>query len=246
MTEGVHFLDARAPEGMRLYAIGDIHVRRDIIERMHGAIGEDLARDPPADWRIIHLGDYTDRGPDTKGVLDFLVAAGKRDSRVLSIAGNHDIGMLEFLDRPDIDSLFAHYGGKQTAQSYGVDIDFANRASMLKGHTELLEAIPEAHFTFLKTLPFWVAFGDYYFCHAGVRPGVALDAQDPEDLMWIRDDFHNYPGLLPKVVVHGHTPVGEAEFHANRVNVDTMAVLSGVLTAFVADGEQKRLLQVEG
>ena len=125
MTEGVHFLDARAPEGMRLYAIGDIHGRRDLIERMHGAIGEDLARDPPTDWRIIHLGDYTDRGPDTKGVLDFLVAAGKRDSRVLSIAGNHDVGMLEFLDRPDIDSLFAHFAWLRLIRDrFGVEVRF--------------------------------------------------------------------------------------------------------------------------
>lgn len=246
MTQtGVHYLDARAPEGMRLYAIGDVHGRLDLLTRMHETITAEIERDGPADWRIVHLGDYCDRGPDTKGVLDFLTGASRRDPRIVALAGNHDAGMLDFLERPETDGLFALYGGRQTARSYGVDISFTDRTTMLAGHAELLAAIPDSHFDFLRTLPRSACWGDYFFCHAGVRPGIPLEQQDPEDLIWIRQPFLGFPGLLPKVVVHGHTPVSEAEVLAHRVDVDTGAVVSGKLTAFVAEEDRKRLLSVE-
>src|SRR5688500_4116699 len=91
---------------------------------MHETIARDLAQHPGRDWRVIHLGDYVDRGPDSKGVADFLIAACKADSRMLAIAGNHDIGFLEFLARPSAEGLFAHNGGRETARSYGVELDF--------------------------------------------------------------------------------------------------------------------------
>ena len=253
MTEtGIHYLDARGPEGMRLYAIGDVHGRLDLLAAMHRRIESELEYEPSTDWRVIHLGDYTDRGPDSKGVIDFLIEARKRDPRNIMLAGNHDVGFLDFLAKPDPDGLFMRYGGIQTAQSYGVTLTagsgwFGTADTALRdGHAALVEAVPQAHVDFLRSLPFSVTFGDFFFCHAGVRPGVPLTQQSPQDLIWIREAFHDHPGLFDKIVVHGHTPVPEAEIMANRVNVDTLAWQSGMLSALAVDGADKRILTVQG
>ncbi len=250
-TPGIHFLDARGPDGVRLYAIGDVHGRLDLLEAMHRRIESELEWKPTRDWRVIHLGDYVDRGPDSRGVIDFLVEARKRDPRHLMLAGNHDIGFLDFLKVPDPEGLFMRYGGVQTAESYGVSLTmdaswFGKAETLKRGHAALVEAVPQAHVDFLRSLPFSMAFGDFFFCHAGIRPGIALENQNQQDLMWIRDVFHNHSGLYPKIVVHGHTPVPEAEVMANRVNVDTLAWQSGNLTALVVDGADKRILSMTG
>ncbi|MER9951366.1 metallophosphoesterase [Mesorhizobium sp. M0047] len=246
---GIHFLDAHGPEGVRVYSIGDVHGRLDLLAAMHQRIKTEIETQAPADWRVIHLGDYVDRGPDSKGVIDFLIEARERDPRHLMLAGNHDIGFLDFLNRPDPDGLFIRFGGIQTAQSYGVAIsDSASawfgkaEAAVRKGHQALVEAVPQSHVDFLRSLPFSVTLGDFFFCHAGIRPGIPLERQNPQDLIWIRDVFHDHTGLYPKIVVHGHTPVPEAEVMANRVNVDTLAWQSGMLTALVVDGLDKRIL----
>lgn len=243
MTQGIHFLDAKGPEGVRLYAIGDVHGRLDLLEKMHAAIKEDVGRHPDKGWRIIHLGDYVDRGPDSMGVLDFLAEALK-DERVVALAGNHDTGYLDFLAEPDGYGLFARYGGRETAQSYGVEINFSDPASLRAGHAALSKAMPRRHRDVLGHLRFSTAFGDFFFCHAGIKPGVPLDDQEPRTLIWIRDEFLDWTGLHPKVVVHGHTPSPEPEVMANRVNVDTQAYASGVLSALVIDGREKELMQV--
>ena len=242
--QGVHFLEAAGPAGMRIYAIGDVHGRLDLLEEMHARIEAELAEDPPLDWRVIHLGDYVDRGPDSKGVLDRLIEATSRDQRMIALAGNHDTGFLDFLAYPTPDGLFANNGGENTALSYGVSLDFDEPGELARGHALLKRAVPESHIAFLRNLATSVAFGDFFFCHAGIRPGVPLERQDPRDLLWIRGEFLNYPGLYTKVIVHGHTPHAEPEVLANRVNVDTVACRSGVLTALVIDGADKRLLSV--
>lgn len=244
-TDLVHFADARAPDGMRLYAIGDVHGCLEQLTEMHRLIAAEIERDRADDWRIIHLGDYIDRGPDSRGVLSYLVEAQARDDRSLMLGGNHDVGFLEFLDEPTPNGLFARYGGDGTAASYGVDLDFSNPISLDHGHAALLRALPRSHVEFLLSLAFSFTFGDFFFCHAGIKPQVPLARQEPEQLIWIRDEFLEYPHLHPKVVVHGHTPSAEPEVLANRVNVDTGCYKTGVLTALVIDGAEKRFLAVK-
>ncbi|TJW32212.1 MAG: serine/threonine protein phosphatase, partial [Mesorhizobium sp.] len=153
---------------------------------------------------------------------------------------------------PDPDGLFMHYGGIQTAQSYGVTLTGGGswfgraEAALRQEHAALVEAVPQSHIDFLRSLQFSATFGDFFFCHAGIRPGIPFENQSPQDLIWIRDVFHDYPGLYSKIVVHGHTPVPEAEVMANRVNVDTLAWQSGDLTALAVDGADKRILTVTG
>ena len=245
MSEGIHFDAARGPEGMRLYAIGDVHGRLDLLEHMHAAIRADIERDRPADWRVIHLGDYVDRGLQSRQVLDFLIAARSEDDRMIMLAGNHDRGFLEFLAEPSIDTLFMQNGGVHTAGSYGVPFDYRS-LDLERFHAELVHAVPPEHSRFIVSCPFSASFGDFFFCHAGIRPGVALERQNPDDLIWIRGEFLRHTGLHPKVVVHGHTITAQPEVLANRVNVDTGACYSGVLTAFAVDGAEKRLIAVEG
>lgn len=242
--ETMHLDEARAPLGMRLYAIGDIHGCLDQLRALHALIRDEIERDAVPDWRIVHLGDYVDRGPDARGVLSFLSEARARDSRNVMLAGNHDIGFLEFLDTPSSVSLFARFGGADTARSYGVDLDFSNPARLDRSHAQLLRAMSRSHVDFLVSLDFSASFGDFFFCHAGIKPTVPLEKQDAQQLIWIREEFLDYPQLHPKVVVHGHTPCRQPEVLPNRVNVDTGCYQSGVLTAFAVEGAEKRFLAV--
>ncbi|MBL8582479.1 MAG: serine/threonine protein phosphatase [Rhizobiaceae bacterium] len=229
---------------MRLYAIGDVHGRLDLLEAMHARIAAEIAADRPADWRIIHLGDYIDRGPQSSGVIDRLIHVGRDDPRNLCLAGNHDVGLLDFLAEPQEAALFVRHGGVETALSYGVGLGTESVGELRRAHARLVEAIPAAHLEFLRGLTYALDFGDFFFCHAGIKPGVPLEQQSPQDLIWIRGEFHNAASLHPKVVVHGHTPVSTAELRPNRVNVDTGAYFSGRLTAFVVEGDEKRLIEV--
>lgn len=243
-TEGIHLLDAAGPEGLRIYAIGDVHGRLDLLRAMHEAIRDEIETLRPADWRIVHVGDYIDRGPDSKGVIDFLIETMREDARYIALAGNHDAGLLEFLAEPSPQTLFAGHGGRQTALSYGVDADFSSLSLAREAAAKLRMAMPREHVDFLAGLPRSVVFGDFFFCHAGIRPGVPLAHQNPEDLIWIREKFLKWPLLYEKVIVHGHTPSPDPEILPNRVNVDTAAFTTGVLTALSIEGTRKRILQM--
>lgn len=239
----IDFKHARGPDRLRVYAIGDVHGRLDLLQAMHRRILAENEKSPPFDWVVIHLGDYVDRGPDSKGVLDLLVNLQKKTHRMLALAGNHDVGLLEFLETGDAYGLFAGNGGRQTALSYGVSIEFNDPDSVAAGRKALAEAIPPSHIQFLRGLQRSMAFGDFFFCHAGIRPGVDLDDQDPDDLIWIRWEFLENPRLHPKIIVHGHTPVGVVEKRPNRVNLDTGAYASGRLSAIAIDVDQKYFLE---
>lgn len=245
-AEGVHYLDASGPGGMRLYIIGDVHGCIDLLKSMHDRIHAELERDAVSDWRVILVGDYCDRGPHVRTTIDYLIDICARDRRYIALQGNHDQRFLEFLRRPDIHGLFCNYGGVQTAQSYGVELDTRTQGSLKISHEALNRRVPQSHRDFLGSLPLTAEFEDFFICHAGIRPGIPLDHQDPEDLVWIRSEFLDYPQLHPKVIVHGHTVCQQPEVMPNRVNVDTGAVWSGVLSALVVDGSEKRLIDVRG
>ncbi|KFB10986.1 metallophosphoesterase [Nitratireductor basaltis] len=244
-SEGISFEEAAAPEGLRLYAIGDIHGRFDLMAEMHARIMDEIRRDRSEDWRIIYLGDYIDRGGQEAQVLDFLAQITSEEPRVQALAGNHDQGLLEFLSGNSLDNLFVNNGGETTAASYGVALSAdAPREEMQRTRQALLEAMPQSHIAFMRALPLSFTYGDYFFCHAGVRPGVPLEAQDRHDLLWIRQEFLRHQGLFGKVIIHGHTPVRRADVCPNRVNLDTGAWRSGLLTAMMLEGKRKRLLEV--
>ncbi len=243
--QGIHFKDAAAPEGVRLYAIGDVHGCRDLLAAMFEKMDDEIARDGVTDWRIILLGDYCDRGPDTRGVIDLILERQAADSRLITLAGNHDDGIVEFLQTAGGDSLFTDCGGDATALSYGVVLDTRTPGTLRIARDGLAAAMPEMHLAFFSGLPSSAAFGDFFFCHAGIRPGIPLAEQSRRDLVWIRNAFLDFEALHPKVIVHGHTPARAPEVLANRVNVDTGAVFSGRLTALVVDGRDKRLIHTE-
>lgn len=243
---GVHLLDAEAPAGMRIFAVGDIHGRLDLLEAILERITADLNTNPPADWRIIFLGDYCDRGPETRGVVELLAAQCEAEPRNIALRGNHDQGLIDFIFGGENASLFVNHGGAETAASYGVAAAFDTEAGQGATRDALAAAIPPRQLSFLSELPYSASFGDFFFCHAGIKPGVALADQEPDDLIWIRTPFLNDPQLHAKVVVHGHTPCAEPEFMPNRICVDTGACRSGILSALVIDGAEKRVLSVTG
>jgi serine/threonine protein phosphatase 1 len=243
-AETVDVLAAKGLPGMLIAAIGDVHGRLDLLEKMHAGLADQIGKRSVSDWRIVHLGDYVDRGPDSRGVIEFLSAAQARDPRVICLAGNHDVGFLDFLKEPDPAGMFANNGGVQTAQSYGVTLDLHDPDALAMQHRALLQNVPDEHRRFIGNLVFSVELGDFFFCHAGIMPGVPLDEQEPRDLIWIRDRFLAHDELYAKVVVHGHTPTRDPEVRMNRINIDTGAFASGVLTALLIEGGDKQFMQV--
>jgi len=229
------------PEGLRVYAIGDVHGRLDLLETLAFQIAADLT-DAPQAALTVFLGDYVDRGPDSAGVLDMLAA---RDfpTEFLALRGNHEEVMLHFLEDAEVLEAWRNFGGLETLRSYGIDVLPAMRGQGYEDmRLRLLEALPPLHLQFLRETSHSTSFGDYFFCHAGARPGTPLDEQDPGDLLWIREEFLAFRGGWDKVVVHGHTPVAEPELLSNRINVDTGAFASSILTAVVLEGSQRRIL----
>jgi serine/threonine protein phosphatase 1 len=239
---GRMLVNARAPEGVRLYAIGDIHGRADLLDRLAQRIDADLRRRPCNDKLTVFLGDYVDRGPDSRDVVERL-ARKNFPTPIVALRGNHEDAMLRFVDDPSLFDQWARFGGLTTLRSYGVDVG----AEMRRGGAGAVSAafgarLPESHRRFLEETAFSAEYGDYFFCHAGVRPHVPLDRQDPQDLMWIRHEFLERRDGFGKVVVHGHTPHAHVENLENRINLDTFAYESGVLTAVALEGEERRFI----
>jgi serine/threonine protein phosphatase 1 len=230
---------------MRLYAIGDVHGCDAMLAEAHEQIADDLARRPAADHRIIHVGDYTDRGDNSAGVIDRLVRLTSADPRVICLKGNHDAMFAGFLADPDeYGTIWLANGAEATLSSYGVtpSRSWWGGTDYRDLSRRLAEAVPAAHRTFLADLPLTARFGDYLFVHAGIRPGLPLDEQDPQDLIWIREAFLLDDSDHGVVVVHGHTPVTAPDIWPNRIGIDTGAVYGGTLTCLVLEGSAYRFL----
>jgi serine/threonine protein phosphatase 1 len=230
---------------MRLYAIGDIHGCDDMLAEAHTLIAADLADSPVGDHRIIHVGDYIDRGPDSAAVIERLAAMTSADPRVICLKGNHDALLAGFLADPDADGpTWLANGGEATLSSYGIMANqfFWGGADFRGLARRCTDVLSWSHRSFIQDLKLTVRFGDYLFVHAGIRPGVPLAAQDPEDLIWIREEFLLDGRDHGVVVVHGHTPVSIPEVLPNRINIDTGAVYGGMLTCLVLEGTAYRFL----
>ena len=233
--------EARLPPGLRVYAIGDIHGRADLLDRLHDKIEADLST-APEKTAIVYLGDYVDRGPDSHGVIERLVRPRFTGVETVALLGNHEDMLLQFMDAPYGASLWLSNGGDATLASYKVKVP-ASFDELLFTQRALLGAMPRHHKQFLASLPEQVQFGDYLFVHAGIKPGPPLDRQSREHMIWIRDVFLNSEVDHGLIVVHGHTIVHEVEWMPNRIGVDTGAYTTGRLTALVLEGAARRLLQ---
>ena len=229
--------------GLRIYAIGDIHGRLDLLHRMAKLIAADLEIDKPSASLAVFLGDYVDRGPSSRGVVDWLLAGpGPCDSQVF-LRGNHEAVLLDFLDNPGALADWSRFGGLETLFSYGVQLKLPLRlADFPDLQKRFAGALPESHRDFLKATRLSFTSGGYFFVHAGVRPRIALGLQKSEDLLWIRDEFLVSPHPAEKTVVHGHTPVAAPELLGHRINVDTGACLTGKLSCVVLENSQRRIL----
>ncbi len=231
------------PEGTRIYAIGDIHGRHDLLEIMGKAIEADLKKRPVSEPVTVFLGDYIDRGPDSQQVIDFLVDQHHRTPKQICLKGNHEAALLEFLKDAETLYHWEDLGGTETLLSYGLSMhDLMGSAGAQSVQTIFRENLSKLHETFFKTLPLYHACGDYLFVHAGIRPEIPLEEQSEEELIWIRGPFLNYKEEFGVFVVHGHTPTEYIDRHSNRLGVDTEAYASGRLTCAVLEGEDMKYI----
>jgi serine/threonine protein phosphatase 1 len=237
---------AKIPVGQAVYAVGDVHGRLDLLDDLLRRIEEDARRhEADVERQLILLGDYIDRGPDSRGVVERLLATPLAGFSTVWLMGNHEDALLAFLDGLSDGLDWLTYGGLETLMAYGVPL--RSLPNTLAASSELRRALagalPPSHIAFFRQCQFRHIVGDYLFVHAGVRPGVPLDAQTPADLMWIRDDFlRSRTPLATHVVVHGHTIVDQPQDREYRINIDTGAVVSGKLTCLVVRGSQRRFI----
>jgi serine/threonine protein phosphatase 1 len=205
----------------RTYALSDIHGCLDKLERLVARCLTDAKAEPA---RFAFLGDYIDRGPDSRGVLDFLIdLQGRRPGAVVCLCGNHEDMAINAYDDPnEIDQWVVSNGGDKALLSYGVTAP---------------SQLPARHVDWMRALPTHHDDGRRFFVHAGIDPSRQLDRQDRYDLLWMREPFLSDPRDHGRFIVHGHTPLkdGRPDLRANRVNIDTAAVLGGPLTAAIFD-----------
>jgi serine/threonine protein phosphatase 1 len=235
------------PPGLLLYAVGDIHGRADLLDRLLELILEDAADAPAQRLSLVFLGDYIDRGPDSRAVLERLRRLRDADGPdVCCLRGNHEQALLDFLADPAAGPAWVRYGGDAALLSYGETAPRGASAVSPQCWEDccaaLVHALPPADLAFLHSLPLSHVAGGYLFVHAGVRPKVALDAQSNRDLLTIREPFLSWGGALERVVVHGHTPAERPYDGPWRIGVDTGAYASGRLTAVRLCGSERRFL----
>lgn len=236
---------AAAPPGCRLYAVGDIHGRLDLLTALHRNIRRDREQRPHEGKDVVvYVGDYVDRGPDSRGVIEHLLGDPLPGFEAVHLMGNHDEAMLRFLEDAAVGPEWASFGGDATLLSYGVrrSPNMIGMRRYEEMRRQLVANLPPSHLSFLKGLQLSYTAGDYLFVHAGIRPGVPLERQRPDDLMWIRETFLSSREDHGKVVVHGHTPTGAPQVRANRIGIDTGAFASGILTCLVLEGQERRFL----
>jgi serine/threonine protein phosphatase 1 len=235
---------SRVPAGTRVYAIGDIHGRADLLREINQLIHEDAYERQAPRNVVVYLGDYIDRGPHSRAVIDTFLDAPLPGFERVHLVGNHEDSLLRFLDDLQVGPPWLEYGGDATLASYGVEPpDARSTRDLLRAQAELHRALPQRHLEFYRKLPLARVEGDYFFVHAGVRPGVPLDEQATADLLWIRGEFLHSNAEFGKIVVHGHSIADDPQVRRNRIGIDTGAYASGKLTCLVLEGEEFSFLQ---
>jgi len=232
------------PAGTIVYAIGDIHGRLDLLQRLEAEIQSDAAGVDASRRLIVCLGDFIDRGDNAYGVIEHLLQAAPDSFERICLIGNHEAYLLRFFDDRTVAAAWLENGGRETLTSYGVSLPAGSdiEGASLEMQAELRARVPQSHVAFLRSLALSHREGDYLFVHAGVRPGVPIDRQKPRDLMWIREEFLIDERDFGAVVVHGHSIRPEPENLANRIGVDTGAYTTGRLTCAVLWGSERRFL----
>lgn len=249
-------MNARIPSGQRVYAIGDIHGCFDLLESLHTKIVEDAGDASDFDKTIVYLGDYVDRGSQVYEVIDKLAREPEDDWRRVFLRGNHEDMMLGFLAGSFPFGSWLLNGGDATLVGYDVDIPAMTWASALAFHevdtddseaseirAVLAATLPPLHTVFLQGLTLQHRCGDYVFVHAGIRPGVSLEDQDSQDLIWIRETFLLSEVDHGAIVVHGHTISDDVDFRPNRIGIDTGAWRSNCLSCIVLEDDEVRIIQ---
>lgn len=237
----------QTPPGRRVYAVGDVHGRFDLLETLLERIESDAANHPGPDNVLVFLGDYVDRGPNSKAVIERLSRPAPRDFELICLKGNHEEMMLDFLEGVGESVVWLRNGGRETLKSYGVTepnlyVSPITDSDVEEARQFMRTKIPGSHVDFLSTLDLMHVEGDYLLVHAGVRPGIALADQKEQDLIWIRREFLDSREDFGKVVIHGHSIARKPTLAANRIGIDTGAWRSDVLTCLVLDGEDQRFL----
>jgi serine/threonine protein phosphatase 1 len=231
------------PDGVRAYVVGDVHGRSDLLSRLLPRIAADAAGADATRRIAVFLGDYVDRGLDSRGVIETLSGNPLPDFESIHLKGNHEAALIDFLRTPSRGREWLGFGGVATLASYGIHLGAAPSQERLADAAErLAAAMPDHHRRFLDGLALHAALGDYLCVHAGIRPGVPLDRQQERDLLWIRDEFLDSDADHGRVVVHGHSVSPEPEIRPNRIGIDTGAFATGRLTCLVLEGEARRFL----
>jgi serine/threonine protein phosphatase 1 len=234
--------NGRVPEGRLVVAVGDVHGRLDLFERLWSQI-ESAARLSAARQRtLVFLGDYVDRGLQSRQLIDRLLA-GFPGFETIFLKGNHDETLLQFLDDPKLGEVWRNFGGIETLRSYGVQ--HKPGSDWAQTRADFAASIPAEHLDFFRSLQMYHACGDFLFVHAGVRPGLALEHQSEHDMLWIRDEFLTSTMSFGRIVVHGHTPERQPVLRANRIGIDTGAYMTGVLTALLLEGSTQKFLSTD-
>ncbi|WP_293881608.1 metallophosphoesterase family protein [Sphingomonas sp.] len=232
----------RLPDGERIYAIGDVHGRLDCLDALMARIEADKSARGPADTTLVFLGDLMDRGADSRGVIVRAMEIAATRPTILLMGNHEEIFIHAWEGDRRAASLLHRVGGRETVMSYGVDAHDYD-AGDLGELTELLgERVPASHITFLRNFADSYSRGDYLFVHAGIRPGVALEAQDPSDLRWIRREFLEDARDHGPMIIHGHSITEEVDERPNRIGIDTGAFASGKLTAIGIEGTERWFL----
>ena len=237
----------RVPAGTRVYAVGDVHGRLDLLTSMLSRILEHSAGRKPARTHIVMLGDLIDRGPDSNGVIETLRTFSHDGVNLILLAGNHEEVILRILaGETTLLKSWINFGGTETLASYGVDADRLLSISPREALDVLRNEIPTEHQIFIRSFSDSVKVGDYLFVHAGIRPSIPLQMQNQKDLRWIRQAFLDSEDDHGFVVVHGHTISGEVVERANRIGIDTGAYTTGRLSAVGLEGAHRWFLEVDG